>query len=107
MDLVPNHTSDQHAWFVDALGGRDATHRDYYVWADPKPDGSPPNNWVSIFGGPAWEFDEPSGQYYLHNFEAASRTSTGGTRTSGASSTRSCASGGTAASPVSGSTCAT
>ena len=71
MDLVPNHTSDQHPWFVDALSGRDSAHRDYYVWADPKPDGSPPNNWVSIFGGPAWELDEASGQYFLHNFEAA------------------------------------
>ncbi len=71
MDLVPNHTSDRHAWFVDALTGRDAAHRDYYVWADPKADGSPPNNWVSIFGGPAWELDEASGQYFLHNFEAA------------------------------------
>jgi alpha-glucosidase len=71
MDLVPNHTSDQHAWFVDAVGGRDAAHRDYYVWADAKPDGSPPNNWVSIFGGSAWELDEASGQYFLHNFEAA------------------------------------
>ncbi len=71
MDLVPNHTSDRHAWFVDARRGKDAARRDYYVWADPKPDGSPPNNWVSIFGGPAWELDEPSGQYYLHNFEAA------------------------------------
>ena len=70
MDLVPNHTSNQHAWFVDAQSGRDSTHRDYYVWADPKPDGSPPNNWVSIFGGPAWELDEASGQFYLHNFEA-------------------------------------
>jgi alpha-glucosidase len=69
LDLVPNHTSDQHAWFVDALSGRGAAHRDYYVWADPKPDGAPPNNWVSIFGGPAWEFDEASGQYFLHNFE--------------------------------------
>ena len=71
MDLVPNHTSDQHAWFVDALSGRDSAHRDYYVWADPKPDGGLPNNWASIFGGPAWHFDEASGQYYLHNFEAA------------------------------------
>ena len=71
MDLVPNHTSDQHPWFVDALGGRDSAHRGYYVWADPKPDGSPPNNWMSIFGGPAWHLDEASGQYYLHNFEAA------------------------------------
>jgi alpha-glucosidase len=70
MDLVPNHTSDQHAWFVDARSGRDATHRDWYVWADPAPDGGPPNNWVSLFGGSAWEFDQDSGQYYLHNFEA-------------------------------------
>ena len=71
MDLVPNHTSDQHPWFVDALSGRDAAHRDYYVWADPAPGGGPPNNWVSIFGGSAWEMDEASGQYFLHNFEAA------------------------------------
>src|ERR1700734_2195837 len=71
MDLVPNHTSDQHAWFVDALGGRDSTFRDYYVWADPKPGGELPNNWASVFGGPAWQFDEASGQYFLHNFEAA------------------------------------
>jgi alpha-glucosidase len=69
MDLVPNHTSDQHAWFVDARSGREAKYRDYYVWADPKPDGSPPNNWVSSFGGPAWELDEASGQFFLHNFE--------------------------------------
>jgi alpha-glucosidase len=69
MDLVPNHTSDEHAWFVEARSGRDSTYRDYYVWADPKPDGSPPNNWVSSFGGPAWELDEASGQFYLHNFE--------------------------------------
>ena len=68
LDLVPNHTSDRHAWFQDALGGRDAPHRDFYVWADPKPDGSPPNNWLSSFGGPAWTLDEASGQCYLHNF---------------------------------------
>ncbi len=71
MDLVPNHTSDQHPWFVDALSGRGSAHRDYYVWADPEPDGGLPNNWASIFGGPAWHFDEASGQYFLHNFEAA------------------------------------
>ncbi len=71
LDLVPNHTSDQHAWFVDARRGRDSAHRDYYVWADPKPDGGLPNNWVSIFGGPAWELDEASGQYFLHNFEVS------------------------------------
>jgi alpha-glucosidase len=69
LDLVPNHTSNRHPWFVDALTGRDSEHRDYYVWADPKPDGSPPNNWQSVFGGePAWELDPASGQYYLHNF---------------------------------------
>jgi alpha-glucosidase len=68
LDLVPNHTSDRHAWFQDALTGRDARHRDFYVWADPKPDGSPPNNWVSNFGGAAWTLHEPTGQYYLHNF---------------------------------------
>ena len=69
MDLVPNHTSDQHGWFVDARRGRDAEYRGYYVWADPKPDGSPPNNWMSSFGGSAWQLDEASGQYFLHNFE--------------------------------------
>ncbi len=68
LDLVPNHTSDRHRWFLDALSGRQAAHRDFYVWADPGPDGSPPNNWVSTFGGPAWTLDEASGQYYLHNF---------------------------------------
>jgi alpha-glucosidase len=70
LDLVPNHTSDQHPWFIDAVSGPAAEYRDYYVWADPKPDGSPPNNWVSIFGGSAWELDPASGQYFLHNFEA-------------------------------------
>lgn len=67
-DIVPNHTSDRHPWFLDALTGRDARYRDYYVWADPKPDGTPPNNWLSVFDGPAWEWHEPTGQYYLHNF---------------------------------------
>jgi alpha-glucosidase len=68
LDLVPNHTSDQHPWFLDALRGRDAAHRQWYVWADPAADGGPPNNWRSVFGGPAWSLDRPSGQYYLHNF---------------------------------------
>lgn len=67
-DLVPNHSSDRHPWFIDARSSRDSEYRDFYVWADPKPDGSPPNNWVSNFGGPAWTLDERTGQYYLHNF---------------------------------------
>ena len=70
LDLVPNHTSDRHPWFVDAKSGRDARHRDWYVWADPKPDGSVPNNWGMAFDPrrPAWTFDEASGQYYLNQF---------------------------------------
>jgi alpha-glucosidase len=68
IDLVPNHTSDQHPWFLDARSSREATHRDFYVWRDPAPDGGPPNNWVSYFGGPAWSLDETSGQYYMHLF---------------------------------------
>jgi alpha-glucosidase len=68
MDLVPNHTSDQHPWFVDARSDRSASHRDWYVWSDGSPDRSPPNNWLSVFGGAAWTLDEPTNQYYLHNF---------------------------------------
>jgi len=68
LDLVPNHTSDEHAWFVSARGGRDAPHRDWYVWRDAGPDGAPPNNWESLFGGSAWEPDEATGQSYLHLF---------------------------------------
>jgi len=68
LDLVPNHSSDEHPWFVDALTGRDAEHRPYYVWADGKADGSPPNNWLCATGETAWTYDEHSGQFYLHNF---------------------------------------
>ena len=67
MDVVPNHTSDQHPWFVESRSSRAAARRDWYVWVDPKPDGSLPNNWVSSFGGPAWTFDPATGQSYLHN----------------------------------------
>jgi alpha-glucosidase len=70
LDLVPNHTSDRHPWFADARVDRSAAHRDWYVWADAKADGSPPNNWRSSFGGPAWTWDEGTGQYFLHNFLA-------------------------------------
>ncbi|TMF45816.1 MAG: DUF3459 domain-containing protein [Chloroflexi bacterium] len=68
LDIVPNHTSDRHPWFIEARSGRAARHRDWYVWADPKADGGYPNNWLSPFGGPTWTLDERSGQYYLHNF---------------------------------------
>ena len=73
IDWVPNHTSDQHPWFIDAASSRDSEHRDWYVWRDPEPDGSPPNNWVSAFDldAPAWTFHEPTGQWYLHMFESA------------------------------------
>jgi alpha-glucosidase len=69
VDIVPNHTSDRHPWFEESRASRDSLRRDWYVWADPKPDGSPPNNWRSTFlGGPAWTLDDRTGQYYLHNF---------------------------------------
>lgn len=68
LDFVPNHTSDQHPWFLDAISSKTSAKRDYYVWHDPKPDGSPPNNWISIFGGSMWQRDDASGQYYLHSF---------------------------------------
>jgi alpha-glucosidase len=69
VDIVPNHSSDRHPWFEDARASRESRHRDWYVWADPKPDGSPPNNWRSAFGGDsAWLLDDRTGQYYLHNF---------------------------------------
>ena len=73
IDWVPNHTSDQHPWFVDAATARDSDHRDWYVWRDATPDGAPPNNWVSSFDltAPAWTFDPASGQWYLHLFESA------------------------------------
>ncbi|MEG0442752.1 MAG: alpha-glucosidase [Carnobacterium sp.] len=66
MDLVVNHTSDEHPWFVEALKGRDNPFRDFYIWRDPAEDGGLPNELLSVFSGPAWEFDENSGQYYLH-----------------------------------------
>ena len=69
LDFVPNHTSDQHPWFRAARTSRGDPHRDFYVWRDPAPDGGPPNNWRSRFGGgPAWTFDTSTGQWYLHSF---------------------------------------
>ncbi len=68
LDLVPNHTSIAHPWFQEARTGRQSPKRDWYIWRDPAPDGGPPNNWRSEFGGSAWAYDEASGQYYYHAF---------------------------------------
>ncbi len=68
LDLVPNHTSASHPWFVEAIEDPASPRRDYYVFADPGPDGGPPNNWLDSTGECAWAFDAASGQYYLHNF---------------------------------------
>jgi alpha-glucosidase len=68
LDFVPNHSSDRHPWFIESRSSRDNPKRDWYIWRDPAPDGGPPNNWISDFGGPAWTWDEPTGQYYLHAF---------------------------------------
>jgi len=68
LDLVLNHSSDQHKWFQESRKNSTNSKADWYVWADPKPDGSPPNNWLAVFGGAAWTFEPQRGQYYLHNF---------------------------------------
>jgi alpha-glucosidase len=69
LDFVPNHTSDQHPWFLAARSSREDPHRGWYVWRDPAPDGGPPNNWIRHFADePAWTLDERTGQYYLHHF---------------------------------------
>ncbi len=68
IDLVLSHSSDQHPWFAESRANRENPKADWYVWADPKPDGTPPNNWLSIFGGSAWQWDARRQQYYLHNF---------------------------------------
>jgi alpha-glucosidase len=70
MDFVLNHTSDQHAWFLDSKSSRTAAHRDWYIWRDGKAPGQSPNNWVSLFGGSAWKFDPTTSQYYYHFFYA-------------------------------------
>lgn len=71
IDQVYSHTSDQHAWFLESRKNKTNPKADWYVWADAKPDGSPPNNWLSVFGGGAWEWDGRRGQFYLHNFLAS------------------------------------
>jgi alpha-glucosidase len=68
VDLVPNHTSDQHPWFLESRAGRANPKRDWYLWRNPRPNGRPPNNWLSNFVGSAWTLDEATGQYYFHAF---------------------------------------
>ena len=68
LDLVPNHTSDQHPWFLESRKSRDSAKRDWYIWKDPGPDGSEPNNWLAAFGGKGWEWDQATEQYYFHSF---------------------------------------
>ncbi|WP_128255672.1 alpha-glucosidase [Falsirhodobacter deserti] len=68
MDQVLSHTSDQHAWFLESREGRDNPKSDWYIWVDARPDGSPPNNWLSVFGGSSWQWEPRRGQYYMHNF---------------------------------------
>jgi len=69
IDYVPNHTSNEHAWFIESRSGKDNPKRDWYIWKDAKPDGSLPNNWGSMFGGAAWTWDENTEQYFFHQFD--------------------------------------
>ena len=68
LDFVPNHSSDQHAWFLESRASRNNPKRDWFLWRDPAPGGGPPNNWISDFGGPAWTWDQATAQYYYHAF---------------------------------------
>jgi alpha-glucosidase len=68
LDWVPNHTSDEHPWFLDSRSNRQSAKRQWYLWRDAKPDGTPPNNWISVFGGSVWQWDSPTEQFYLHTF---------------------------------------
>lgn len=68
LDYVPNHTSDQHPWFIESRSSPHNPKRDWYIWRDPAPDGGPPNNWLSVFGGSAWEWERATGQYYYHAY---------------------------------------
>jgi alpha-glucosidase len=68
LDLIPNHTSDQHPWFIESRASRENPKRDWYIWRDTAPDGGPPNNWISDFGGQAWQWDATTRQYYYHAF---------------------------------------
>src|SRR6476659_3841001 len=71
IEMVANHTSDQHSWFLESRSSQDNPKRDWYIWHDPAPGGGPPNNWLSEFGGGAWQYDAATSQYYYHAFLAA------------------------------------
>src|SRR3954469_23702449 len=71
LDFVPNHSSDRHPWFVESRRSRSNPKRDWFIWRDPTPDGGPPNNWLSEFGGSGWEFDPNTEQYFHHTFLSA------------------------------------
>lgn len=77
LDLVVNHTSDEHPWFIESKSSKDNPKREWYIWKDPKEDGSEPNNWESIFNGSAWEYDELTNQYYFHLFSKTTRLELG------------------------------
>jgi alpha-glucosidase len=68
LDWVPNHTSDEHSWFLDSRSNRESAKRNWYLWHDAKQDGSPPNNWISVFGGSVWQWDADTSQFYMHTF---------------------------------------
>ena len=104
IDFVPNHSSDQHPWFIASRADRSAERRDWYVWADPAPGGAPPNNWLSVFGGPAWTLDGPRGSTTCTPFCPSNLTSTGATRSCAEPCCRRCASGSTGGSTASAST---
>src|SRR3954468_14891436 len=87
LDLVPNHTSDQHPWFRESRSSQQNAKRNWYIWRDPAENGGPPNNWLSQFGGNAWTYDCATGQYYYHAFLSA-RISIGVTRPFAPPSTR-------------------
>ncbi len=104
LDFVPNHTSIEHAWFKESRSSQTNAKRDWYIWRDPAPGGGPPNNWLSEFGGSAWQLDEATGQYYYHAFlSGAARSQLAQPASAQRQCTMSCASGSGAASMVSAS----
>jgi glycosidase len=98
LDYVPNHTSDQHPWFVESRSSRRSAKRDWYIWRDPAPGGGPPNNWRANFGGGAWELDKETEHFTTTRFSKSSRISTGAMRKCSGRCSMCCAFGSSAAS---------